>query len=156
MTSVLTATPEPSSAHLYQQLEDSCNIQVTSISADGTRVVIDDHWDFSRLAIIDGFVQKTLETNQPGYVATTSSKGRVLWARQPWVEPYYHSVTSSITPLMHERFDIRNVYVDLFLHACDELKILDWTSHVLTHGGTKERSERRCVQQFDRDDSSSL
>lgn len=136
MTSLLTATPEPSSAHLYQHLEDGCNIHVISTSPDRTRVVIDDHWDFSRLAIIDGFVQKTLETDQPGYVATTGSNGRVVWGRRPWVEPFYQSVTSGISPLMQERFDVRNVFVDLFLHACTELKILDWTSYVSTQGGT--------------------
>ena len=125
---------------IYHDLELTCNTQLNETASGKHSIVLDDHWDFSRLAIIDGFVQKALGTDEVGYIVTTGINGRVAWFRQPWVEPYYRSVTSAISPLMHERFDVRNVYVDLFLHACTELQILDWTSHVLTHGGTKSEA----------------
>lgn len=125
---------------LYQDLELRCNTHLMETTTGAPTIILDDHWDFSRLAIIDGFVQKALGTDEAGYISTTGINGRVVWFRQPWVEPYYRSVTSAISPLMHERFDVRNVYVDLFLHACTELQILDWTSHVLMHGGTKSEA----------------
>lgn len=121
----------------YQDLELRCNTHLEEATTGKHHIVIDDHWDFSRLAIIDAFVQRTLDTDQPGYVATTVSNGRVVWLRQPWVEPYYRSVTSVISPLMHEHFDVRNVYVDLFLHACSELQIDSWPSYVLAQPGSK-------------------
>lgn len=137
MTSLLTLTMEPSSTLVYQHLENRCNTHVVATYDDQSEVVIDDHWQFSRMAIIDMFVQKALDTDLPGYITTTGPNGRVSWLRQSWLEPFHRSVTSMISPLMHEQFDVRNVFVELFLKACAELKIVEWPSHVLAQSGTK-------------------
>jgi hypothetical protein len=127
----------PSIGSIYQHQEDRCNFDIVEMTIGVPTITLDDHWDFSRLAIIDGFVQKVLETDEPGYIATTGINGRVIWLRQPWVEPYYRSMTSVMTPMLYEHFDVRNVFVDLFLHACSELQIDTWHSYVLAQPGLK-------------------
>ena len=121
----------------YQDLELRCNTHLSKTPSGKHSIVIDDHWDFGRLAIIDSFVRKVLNTNDNGFLETTGSTGRITWVPQQWTEPYRKAITALISPGMHERFDVRNVFVDLFLHARDELKILDWSSHVIGHYGAK-------------------
>jgi hypothetical protein len=125
---------------VYHDLELTCNTQINETPSGRHSIVIDDHWDFGRLAIIDEFVRKVLTSNDVGYIETTGSTGRITWVPQRWIEPYRRAVTAMISPEMHERFDVRNVFVDLFLHACDELKILDWSSHALGHYGAKREA----------------
>ncbi len=137
MTPLSTPSMEPSSTQTYQHLENQCNTHLVSTDAGQAEYIIDDHWHFSRMAMIDAFVQRALDTDQPGYIATTLPNGRQTWLRQSWVEPFYRSVTSAITPLMHEQFDVRNVFVELFLQACSELQIFEWPSHVLAQPGAR-------------------
>jgi hypothetical protein len=122
---------------IYHDVELTCNTQLNETPSGKHSIVIDDHWDFSRMAVIDAFVQKALDTDLPGYIATTVPNGRLSWIRQSWVEPYYRSVTSAIFPLMYEQFDVRNVFVELFLQACSELQIFEWPSHVFAQRGAK-------------------
>lgn len=131
---------DPDSFSLYNELGLRCNAHVKETTPGKTSIVIDDHWDFGRLAIIDEFVRKVLNSNDDGYIETTGSTGHIAWVPQRWIEPYRRTVTTMISPGMHERFDVRNVFVDLFLKACEELKILHWLSYVLGHHGTKREA----------------
>ena len=133
---------------VYHDLELRCNTHLKETTSGKPSIVIDDHWDFGRIAIIDGFVRKVLNNDDAGYIAMISKNGRTLWMRQPWVEPYFRQVTALISPGMHERFDIRNVFVDLFLHTCNELLILDWSSYVLGHYGAKRESNALAFNDF--------
>jgi len=134
------ATTNTDTFSVYQDLELRCNTHLNESTSGKHSIVIDDHWDFGRLAIIDEFVRKVLNSNDVGYKETNSGTGRNTWVPQRWIEPYRRTVTAMISPEMHERFDVRNVYVDLFLHACDELKILDWSSHLLQQHGVKREA----------------
>lgn len=125
---------------VYHDLELTCNTHLKETTSRKPSIVIDDHWDFGRLASVDMFVRKVLNTNDAGYIETTGSTGRNTWVPQRWIEPYRRAVTAMMSPEMHERFDVRNVFVDIFLHACDELKILDWSSHVLQQHGVKREA----------------
>lgn len=132
----------------YHELELRCNTHLKETTSGKPSIVIDEHWDFGRLALIDKFVRKVLTSNDAGYIETTGSTGRNTWVPQQWIEPYRRSVTAMISPEMHERFDVRNVFVDIFLHACDELKILDWSSHLLQQHGVKREANALAFNEF--------
>lgn len=130
-------TTDLSPYSIYQHIEHRCNTHIEEMPPGQPIVILDDHWQFSRMAIIDEFVRSVLNRDDAAFVATTGMNGRVVWIRQPWVEPYFRRLTTTISPGMHEQFDVRNVFVELFLKACSELNILDWTSHILSHQRSK-------------------
>lgn len=138
MNTNLLSPREPSLLSLYQYQEDRCNSHVVEKTTDVPTLILDDHWHFYRLAIIDEFVRMTLETDQPGYIAVTGNNGRVTWLRQAWAAPHFQRVTGTISPLMNDHFDVRNVFVELFLKACSELGICEWANHVLTYPARKQ------------------
>lgn len=90
----------------YHELELRCNTHLKETTSGKPSIVIDEHWDFGRLALIDKFVRKVLTSNDAGYIETTGSTGRNTWVPQQWIEPYRRSVTAMISPEMHERFDV--------------------------------------------------
>jgi hypothetical protein len=148
MNTLLTSPSDPSLLALYQYQEDHCNTQVVETTTGEPTVILDDHWNFYRLAIIDEFVRLTLETDQPGYVAVTGINGRVTWHRQAWIESHFQRVTGTISPLMNDQFDVRNVFVELFLKACSELGICDWTSYVLSYPARKQAATAQALNEL--------
>ena len=64
---------------VYHDLELTCNTQINETPSGRHSIVIDDHWDFGRLAIIDSFVRKVLNSNDVGYIETTGGTGRKTW-----------------------------------------------------------------------------
>ena len=109
---------------VYDDLELRCNTHLKETTSGKPSIVIDDHWDFGRLALIDKFVRKVLTSNDAVYIETTGSTGRITWVPHQWIEPYRRAVTAMMSPEMHARFHVRNVFVDIFLHACKKQKIL--------------------------------
>ena len=83
---------------VYHDLELRFNTHVVETTSGKPSIVIDDHWDFGRLALIDKFVRKVLTSNDVGYIETTGSTGRITWVPQRWIEPYRRTVTAMMSP----------------------------------------------------------
>lgn len=148
MSPLKSTNSEPSIISLYQHLEDQCNTR-TIHEADGhSTVVIEDHWHYGRMAIIDTFVQMVLSNKEPGYSYRIGYNGRRYYHQENWIRPFYRSVTGAINFNMHEQFDIRNVFVELFVAACHNLNIFEWRPHCLSKSTTWEQANAEAFNEL--------
>lgn len=129
---------KPNSLSALHGIEDSCNIHIDDTNPDAPKIIVEDHWYFGHMTIIDEFVQKVLGSDEPAFKHLASQSGRERWYRQAWIAPHLREVTSAITPYINEQFDVRNVCVELFLVACKELEILDWATHLTRFQGNRD------------------
>ena len=119
----------------YREIENSINTSVT-IQPDGTSIIqIDDHWTYYHMPTIDQFVRQVLATTTPAFTLEVNALGRTSYHQQELATKYFRTISGTIGVGLHERLDVRNVFVDLFIASCNALKIHSWRIHVMTRPG---------------------
>ncbi len=125
---------------VYTQLESDINRTYTTDTRGSVSIQEDNHWRYGALGLIDEFVRDVLESDDLAFVPTSTMSARARYKPQKLGYFYFHRITACIQIGLLQRFDVRNVYVDLFLDACVELKILDWKSYVASQDIDVNRS----------------
>lgn len=119
----------------YLQLHSDINTSYTTNSDGKTTVLIQDHWTYAHMGTIDEFVRNVLTSNEPAFTPTVNSSGRTVYKKNELADKYFRTISGAIGVGLHERFDLRNVFVDLFVAASQELNILNWHTHLCSRSG---------------------
>lgn len=132
----------------YRQLENNINISYDTHPDGTTSILVEDHWHYHHMPVIDEFVRNVLATTDTAFTCEVSDAGRTYYAQQELARKYFRTVSGAIGVSLHERFDVRNVFVDLFVAACHELKILTWKVHVLSRPGRIADIDAECFNEL--------
>jgi hypothetical protein len=132
----------------YGQLENDINISYDTHPDGKTSILVEDHWHYHQMPAIDEFVRNVLGTTSLAFTREIRDSGKIVYVQQELARKHFRIVSDAISIGLHDLFDVRNVFVDLFVSACHELKILTWNIHVLSRPGRIAHVNAECFNEL--------
>lgn len=132
----------------YRDLESDINTHYMTSPDGEPLVIVEDHWTYFQMEPIDVFVRNVLASNTPAFTLTKNAAGRYVYRSEELARKYFRTISGAIGVGLLERFTVRNVFVDLFVTACDELKILTWQTYTCSRQGRISDRNAECFNEL--------
>lgn len=132
----------------YHHLESDINTRYITKPDGKPSFVVEDHWTYFQMEPIDEFVRNVLASNTLAFTLTKNAAGRYVYRSEELARKYFRSISGAIGVGLLDRFTVRNVFVDLFVTACDQLEILTWQTHVCSRQGRISDRNAECFNEL--------